>query len=72
MSRSLKAGWQDLAAEVDLDPQWRSTPLGFLCARSLVRDGQPYQYLRNDGTGRFPRAAQHSRQLPDSQHIENQ
>ena len=31
--------WQDLAAEVDLDPQWRATPLGFLCARSLVRDG---------------------------------
>lgn len=31
--------WQVLAAEVDLDPQWRSTPLGFLCARSLVRDG---------------------------------
>jgi excisionase family DNA binding protein len=31
--------WQDLAAEVDLDPQWRVTPLGFLCARSLVRDG---------------------------------
>jgi len=31
--------WQVLAAEVDLDPQWRATPLGFLCARSLVRDG---------------------------------
>jgi excisionase family DNA binding protein len=31
--------WQVLAAEVDLDPQWRPTPLGFLCARSLVRDG---------------------------------
>lgn len=32
-------GWQVLAAEVDLDPQWRVTPFGFLCARSLVRDG---------------------------------
>ena len=31
--------WQVLAAEVDLEPQWRATPLGFLCARSLVRDG---------------------------------
>jgi excisionase family DNA binding protein len=32
-------GWQAIAAEVDLDPQWRVTPFGFLCARSLVRDG---------------------------------
>ncbi|MBN2114765.1 MAG: helix-turn-helix domain-containing protein [Acidimicrobiia bacterium] len=31
-------GWQTLAAEVDLDPQWRATPLGFLCARSLIRE----------------------------------
>jgi len=33
-------GWQALAAEADLEPQWRATPLGFLCARSLVRDGE--------------------------------
>lgn len=33
------SSWQTLAAEVDLGPQWRETPLGFLCARSLVRDG---------------------------------
>jgi excisionase family DNA binding protein len=33
------SGWQELAAELDLDPQWRVTPLGFLCARSLVRVG---------------------------------
>ena len=33
------ASWQALAAEVDLEPQWRATPLGFLCARSLVRVG---------------------------------
>jgi len=33
------SSWQALAAEVDLEPQWRVTPLGFLCARSLVRDG---------------------------------
>jgi excisionase family DNA binding protein len=32
-------GWQELAAEADLAPQWRTTPLGFLCARSLVRNG---------------------------------
>jgi excisionase family DNA binding protein len=32
-------GWQALADEVDFDPQWRVTPFGFLCARSLVRDG---------------------------------
>ena len=32
-------GWQTLADEVDFDPQWRVTPFGFLCARSLVRDG---------------------------------
>lgn len=32
-------GWQTLAAEPDLGTQWRVTPLGFLCARSLVRDG---------------------------------
>ncbi|MBS1196087.1 MAG: hypothetical protein H6R33_807 [Actinobacteria bacterium] len=30
-------GWQALAAEIDLEPQWRATPFGFLCARSLVR-----------------------------------
>ncbi|MBM3695063.1 MAG: helix-turn-helix domain-containing protein [Actinobacteria bacterium] len=33
-------GWQGLAAEVDLEPQWRVTPLGFLCARSLIRRGE--------------------------------
>jgi len=33
------SSWQTLAAEVDLEPQWRATPLGFMCARSLVRDG---------------------------------
>jgi excisionase family DNA binding protein len=32
-------GWQALAAEVDLEPHWRVTPFGFLCARGLVRDG---------------------------------
>jgi excisionase family DNA binding protein len=33
-------GWQALAAEADLEPQWRVTPFGFLCARSLVREGE--------------------------------
>jgi excisionase family DNA binding protein len=32
-------GWRTLAGEADLGPQWRTTPLGFLCARSLVRQG---------------------------------
>ena len=32
-------GWRTLAEDVDLEPQWRVTPFGFLCARALVRDG---------------------------------
>lgn len=32
-------GWRNMAAEPDLEPRWRPTPLGFLCARSLVRVG---------------------------------
>ena len=31
--------WRTLAAELDLDAQWRATPFGFLCARSLIRQG---------------------------------
>lgn len=33
------SSWRALASEADLEPQWRATPLGFLCARSLVREG---------------------------------
>jgi len=33
------AGWRDMAGEPDLDPHWETTPLGFLCARTLVRVG---------------------------------
>jgi excisionase family DNA binding protein len=33
------ASWQQLAADVDLEPRWTVTPLGFLCARSLFRVG---------------------------------
>lgn len=32
-------GWQELAGELEFEPRWRPTPLGFLCARSLVRVG---------------------------------
>jgi len=33
------AGWRDMAGEPDLGPRWEPTPLGFLCARTLVRVG---------------------------------
>lgn len=33
------SGWRAMAAELDMGPQWQSTPLGFLCARTLVRVG---------------------------------
>jgi excisionase family DNA binding protein len=33
------SGWRDMAGEPDLDPRWQPTPLGFLCARTLVRVG---------------------------------
>ncbi|MFH1330353.1 MAG: helix-turn-helix domain-containing protein [Actinomycetota bacterium] len=32
-------GWQELAGELEFEPRWRPTPLGFLCARSLFRVG---------------------------------
>lgn len=32
-------GWQELAGDLDFEPRWRPTPLGFLCARSLFRTG---------------------------------
>ena len=32
-------GWRDMADDPDLEPQWKPTPLGFLCARTLVRVG---------------------------------
>lgn len=33
------AGWRDMADDPDLEPQWKPSPLGFLCARTLVRVG---------------------------------
>jgi excisionase family DNA binding protein len=33
------SGWRDMADDPDLEPQWKPTPLGFLCARTLVRVG---------------------------------
>lgn len=33
------AGWRDMAADADLEPRWIPTPLGFLCAHTLVRVG---------------------------------
>ena len=32
-------GWQELAGELEFEPRWRPTALGFLCARSLFRVG---------------------------------
>jgi excisionase family DNA binding protein len=32
-------GWREMAGDPDLEPQWKPTPLGFLCARTLVRVG---------------------------------
>jgi len=32
-------GWREMADDPDLEPQWKATPLGFLCARTLVRVG---------------------------------
>ncbi len=33
------AGWKTLASQLDLEPRWQPTHLGFLCARSLIRVG---------------------------------
>lgn len=33
------SGWREMADEPDLEPRWQTTPLGFLCARTLVRVG---------------------------------
>lgn len=33
------AEWREMANEPDLEPRWRPTPLGFLCARALIRVG---------------------------------
>jgi len=33
------SAWRELADEPDMEPQWKPTPLGFLCARTLVRVG---------------------------------
>jgi excisionase family DNA binding protein len=33
------SGWREMAAHPDLEPHWMATPLGFLCARTLVRVG---------------------------------
>lgn len=32
-------GWREMADEPDMEPHWKPTPLGFLCARTLVRVG---------------------------------
>ncbi len=32
-------GWRTLASQLDLEPRWQPTHLGFLCARSLIRVG---------------------------------
>ena len=37
------AGWRDMADAPDLEAQWKPTPLGFLCARSLIRVGNELQ-----------------------------
>jgi excisionase family DNA binding protein len=33
------SGWREMAGEPDLQARWQPTPLGFLCARTLVRVG---------------------------------
>lgn len=33
------SGWREMAGDPDLEARWQATPLGFLCARTLVRVG---------------------------------
>lgn len=33
------ANWRQMADEPDLEPRWQATPLGFVCARTLLRAG---------------------------------
>ncbi|MCP4221995.1 MAG: helix-turn-helix domain-containing protein, partial [Actinomycetia bacterium] len=33
------SGWRRLGEQIDLEPQWVNSHLGFLCARSFIRSG---------------------------------
>ncbi len=60
------SGWQEMADEPDLEPRWRSTPFGFLCARTLVRVGDRLQGMVLVGgiaPTRWPPAPREARQL---------
>jgi excisionase family DNA binding protein len=38
-------GWKALASQLELEPRWQPTHLGFLCARSLIRVGDQLKGL---------------------------
>ena len=55
-----------MADEPDLEPRWRDTPLGFLCARTLVRVGDRLQGMILVGgiaPARWPPAPEEVRRL---------
>jgi len=60
------SGWREMADEPDLEPRWRDTPLGFLCARTLVRVGDRLQGMILVGgiaPARWPPAPEEVRRL---------